>query len=139
MGRQPRAAAKRAGGTGRRKPAATSGDRALTRFRRRCLGLPETSEAGSWGHPNFRAGKKTFAAFEWVQGRPSVAVRLDAAEVDYLRSHQKNFFLTPYGRGLWVSVWADTALDWKLIDSLVESAYRKVALQRMLAVLDASA
>ena len=29
-----------------------------------CLSLPETSEVGSWGHPNFRAGKKTFAVFE---------------------------------------------------------------------------
>jgi predicted DNA-binding protein (MmcQ/YjbR family) len=137
MGRRKRTASTRTGASGRRKPAPHSGDKALTRFRRRCLGLPESSETGSWGHPNFRAGKKTFAAFEWIQGRPSIAVRLDAAEADYLRSHQRDFFLTPYGRGLWVSVWADTALDWKLIDGLVLSAYRKVALQRMLTVLDA--
>lgn len=115
------------------------GGKALARMRRRCLGLPETSEAGSWGHPNYRAGKKTFAAFEWIQGRPSIAVRLEAAEVDYLRSRHGNFFLTPYGRGIWVSVWADKAIDWALVDELVERAYRKVALQRMLAALDATA
>ena len=106
-------------------------------MRRRCLGLPETSEKGSWGHPNFRAGEKTFAAFEWIQGRPSIAVRLDAAAVDHLRTQHRNFFLTPYGRGIWVSVWADSALDWALVDDLIERAYRQVALKRMLAALDA--
>ena len=106
-------------------------------MRRRCLGLPETSEKGSWGHPNFRAGEKTFAAYEWIQGRPSIAVRLDAATVDHLRTQHRNFFLTPYGRGIWVSVWADSALDWPLVDDLIERAYRQVALKRMLAALDA--
>jgi predicted DNA-binding protein (MmcQ/YjbR family) len=119
--------------------AARPGDKALARLRRRCLGLPETSEKGSWGHPNFRAGEKTFAAFEWIQGRPSIAVRLDAAEADYLRTRHENFFLTPYGRGIWVSAWADVAVDWPLIDDLVERAWRKVALKRMLASLDGSA
>jgi predicted DNA-binding protein (MmcQ/YjbR family) len=115
------------------------GGKALARLRRLCLGLPETSEAGSWGHPNFRAGKKTFAAFEWIQGRPSIAVRLDAAAVDYLRSRHKNFFLTPYGRGVWASAWADRPIDWALVEELVERAYRKVALRRMLAALDVTA
>jgi predicted DNA-binding protein (MmcQ/YjbR family) len=113
-----------------------SGGKALDRMRRRCLGLPETSEKGSWGHPNFRAGNKTFAAFEWIRGRPSIAVRLDAAEVDHLRSRHRDFFLTPYGRGIWVSAWADLGPDWALLDDLIERAYRKVALKRMLAALD---
>jgi len=30
----------------------------LTRLRALCLAYPETSEASSWGHPNFKAGKK---------------------------------------------------------------------------------
>ena len=116
-------------------PSSAAG-KALARLRRRCLSLPETSETGSWGHPNFRAGKKTFAAFEWVEGRPSIAVRLGAAEADHLRSLRRDFFRTPYGRGIWVSVFADQAVDWGLVDDLIERAYRQVALKRMLAVLE---
>jgi len=48
----------------------------LQRFRAACLSFPEASERSSWGHPNCRAGKKTFAAFERVKGRPSMAFRL---------------------------------------------------------------
>lgn len=35
-----------------------------------------------------------------------------------------------------MSVWADTAVDWGLVDDLIERAYRKVALKRMLSALD---
>ncbi len=112
------------------------GGAALTRLRRLCLAFPETSEVSSWGHPNFRAGKRTFAAFEWFEGRPSIAVRLTAAEVDALLRHDDGMFATPYGRGVWVSLWADVTIDWRLVDELAERAYRSVALKRMIAALE---
>ena len=108
----------------------------LQRLRALCLSFPETSERSSWGHPNFRAGKKTFAAFERVKGRPSIAFRLDRPEVARLL-RRKPFFATPYGRGLWISIWADTRLDWRLISSLLQRSYRTVALKRMIAALQA--
>jgi predicted DNA-binding protein (MmcQ/YjbR family) len=97
--------------------------------------LPEAREMQAWGHPVFKAGAKTFAAFETVTDRQSIAFRLDPVDVDLLL-RRKPFFVTPYGRGLWVSAWADTALDWPLIGSLVERSYRIVALKRMLKALD---
>ena len=112
-------------------------DRAVfTRARRLCLAFPETAETVSWGHPNFRAGKKTFCAFEMVGGRPSIAFRLPPAEVDRAL-RRKSFFATPYGRGLWASVWVDAKIDWKLIASLLERSYRLVANKRMIRALDA--
>lgn len=111
-------------------------DRVLGRLRKLCRALPESSEKDSWGHPNFRAGKRTFAAFEWIQGRPSIAFRLDPAEVELWLS-RKSFFATPYGRGRWVSVWADGALNWRLVGRLLERSYRGVALKRMIHDLDA--
>ena len=108
----------------------------LTRLREICLSFPETSEAASWGHPNFRAGKKIFAAYEWIGGRPSIAFRLDPTDVDLLL-RRKEFFTTPYGRGQWVSLRADGRLSWRLIERLVDRSYRLVALERMLASLDA--
>lgn len=113
----------------------TTADLVLRRFRAFCLSLPETSEVGSWGHPNFRAGKRTFATFEWVAKRPSIAFRLDAVDVDLLL-RRTNFFATPYARGQWVSLWADGPVNWRLVQRLLRRSYRLVALNRMIAALD---
>jgi predicted DNA-binding protein (MmcQ/YjbR family) len=110
---------------------------ALERLRKVCLAYPATSETASWGHPNFKAGKKTFVAYEPVKGRPSIAFRLEPSNVERLLA-RKQFFVTPYGRGQWVSLWADGALDWKAVTNLVDRSYRVVAQKRMIAALDAS-
>lgn len=112
-------------------------NRTLQRVRRLCLALPESCEALAWGHPVFKAGTRTFAAIEPIKGRPSVAFRLDPVDVDLLLK-RKPFFPTPYGRGQWVSAWADAALDWALVGSLIERSYRIVALKRMVKALDGS-
>lgn len=108
----------------------------LTTLRLICLGLPETSESSSWGHPNFRAGTKIFTTFEFVDGRPSIAFHVGASNAPTLMG-QSLFFLTPYGRGNWVSLWADTVLDWTLVENFVRKSYRTVALKRMIAAMDA--
>jgi predicted DNA-binding protein (MmcQ/YjbR family) len=109
----------------------------LDRLRALCLTYPETSESPSWGHPNFKAGKKVFVAFEHIKGRPSIAFRLEPTDVERLLM-RRPFFVTPYGRGQWVSLWADDGLDWKAVTDLVDRSYRVVALKRMIATLDAS-
>jgi predicted DNA-binding protein (MmcQ/YjbR family) len=116
--------------------AAGSTDVVLTRLRELCLSFPESSETASWGHPNFRAGKKTFAAFEHVKGRPSIAFRLQPTDVELLL-RRKPFFITPYGQGQWVSLRADGRFSWRLIARLLERSYRTVALKRMVDALDA--
>jgi predicted DNA-binding protein (MmcQ/YjbR family) len=107
------------------------------KFRALCLAYPETSETSSWGHPNFRAGKRTFATFEVVKGRPSIAFRVDAVDADLLL-RKRNFFLTPYGQGRWVSVWADGRIDWRVVQGLLDRSYRTVATKRMIATLERS-
>jgi len=114
----------------------TPNEATLARLRSLCLSLPETSETASWGHPNFKAGKKTFVAFERVKGRASIAFRLEPDHVERLLQ-RKQFFATPYGRGLWASVWADGPIDWRAVQDLVDRSYRVVALKRMLTTLDA--
>lgn len=115
----------------------TQNEVTLTRLRSLCLALPETIETGSWGHPNFKAGKKTFVAFERVKGRASIAFRLEPDDVERLLQ-RKQFFATPYGRGLWASLWADGLVDWEGVEELVERSYRVVALKRMLTTLEGS-
>ena len=116
-----------------------SEDKVVARFRDLCLALPETRETDAFGHPNFHAGKRTFAAFEWIRGRPSLAFRVGADQADQLLMGGDLFLASPYGRGLWVSLWADGPLDWKLVETLIEQSYRQVALKRMLARLDGTA
>ena len=116
----------------------SSNEQTLGKLRSLCLALPETSESASFGHPNFRAGKKTFVAFERVKGRASIAFRLEPDDVERLL-RRKQFFITPYGRGLWVSVWADGRIDWDAVAKLIERSYRVVALKRMLTALDGEA
>ena len=111
-------------------------EQTLKTLRSLCLSVPETSEKASWGHPNFRAGKKVFVAFERVKGRASIAFRLEPDEVDRLLG-RKGFFVTPYGRGQWVSLWADPRPDWRAVKRLVHRSYRVVALKRMLIALEA--
>jgi predicted DNA-binding protein (MmcQ/YjbR family) len=110
---------------------------AIDRLRALCLAYPEASEAASWGHPNFKAGKKVFVAFEHIKGRPSIAFRLESPDIERLLT-RRQFFVTPYGRGQWVSLWADGAVDWKAVTDLVDRSYRVVAQKRMIAALDAS-
>ncbi len=110
-------------------------DIALDRVRQVCLALPETSETGSWGHPNFRAGKRTFVTFEWISGRASIAFRLPDEDIERLL-RKNRFFATPYGRGQWVSTWADGKLNWSFVEDLIERSYRCVALKRMIRALE---
>lgn len=108
---------------------------ALEKLRSLCLSLPEAREKSSWGHPNFVAGKRTFVTWETVEGRPSIAFRLHRADVERMLA-RRQFFATPYGRGQWVSVWVDGAVDWMLVTDLVRRSYRGVALKRMLSALE---
>ena len=107
----------------------------LDQLRELCLSYPATSETSSWGHPNFKAGKKVFVAYELIKGRASIAFRLPAADVERLLT-RRQFFVTPYGRGQWVSLWADGAIDWEAVRKLVDRSYRVVALKRMVAALE---
>jgi predicted DNA-binding protein (MmcQ/YjbR family) len=109
-------------------------DTTLRRLRTLGLSFPETSEVQSGGHPNFRAGKKTFVTFERIKERPSIAFRLNTTDVDLLLG-RRQFFLAPYGRGQWVSAWADVPVSWDLVKRLAERSYRLVALKRMTAAL----
>ncbi|MGH9441598.1 MAG: MmcQ/YjbR family DNA-binding protein [Thermoanaerobaculia bacterium] len=111
---------------------------ALDRLRSLCLAYPEAVEKESWGHPTFSAGRKTFAAWEIIGGEPSIAFRVDRDGFDLFRKNS-GFFETPYGRGLWVSLAARGKIDWRLVEALLDSAYRLVALKRMTEALDRKA
>jgi len=77
-----------------------------------------------------------FCAFEMIGGRPSIAFRMASKEAAAALKDVR-CFASPYGRGLWVSLWVDGAVDRTEIAALVERSYRTVATKRLLAALDA--
>ena len=91
-----------------------------------CRRLPDAIEVETWGHPTFRVGKKSFAAFEIVKQRPSVALHVGREQADLLQNDPR-FFLTPYGRNEWISIWADGRVPWKLVESLLAHSYQLAA------------
>lgn len=95
---------------------------AFARVREICLAYPGVAETTSWGHPNFRAGGKTFVTLEMRQQRPAICFRLEPEHVRALLQ-EAQFFATPHGRGQWVSRYADGRPPWRLIRNLVDESY----------------
>ncbi len=111
----------------------------LDRLRSLCMGLPETNETQAFGHPNFRAGKKTFCVFEHYHGRPCIAFKATVPEQQTLVGDER-FFVTPYvGKHGWVSLWVDRPFSWSMVKDLALRADRLAASNKMHSVLDSGA
>lgn len=107
--------------------------RILTRLRRICLALPETSERLSHGEPTFFVrGKRAFVMLAnnhhgdgrfaiWCAAGPGMqAVLVDA--------DPERFFVPPYvGHRGWLGFRLDRELDWDELADIVEDAYAEVA------------
>lgn len=104
----------------------------LSRIRRICLAFPETSEKEAWGAPTFRARDRMFAMFvDNHHGDGRVAIWCSAppdAQRIAVADDPKSFFVPPYvGPKGWIGIRLDRGLDWKIVASLLEQAYRWIA------------
>src|SRR6266852_2231339 len=110
----------------------------LNRLRRVTLRLPEVTEAQTWGHPTFKAGKKAFAVLEEYDGHLDLALKVGLSRQEELLADPR-FIETPYcGHQGWASLHLDTRPGWREVEKLVVEAYRFVALKRMLQALEAA-
>lgn len=111
-------------------------DATLAKLRRFCLRLPETREVPSWGHPNFKAGRKMFACLEEARGALAVCFRTRLLDRESLLADSR-FFIPPYaGTGGWVAMKVTARMDWGMLEVLLLESYRRVALKRMLRALE---
>jgi len=113
----------------------------LTKLRKLCLALPETTERFSHGEPTwFVRDKKTFVMYANHHHDDRLGfwcAAPDGAQSAMVTSEPDRFFRPPYvgGRG-WLGVYLDVPVDWDEIADIVEDAYRMVAPKKLVAELD---
>ena len=102
----------------------------LIKLREICLSLPKTSETTTFGHPTFQVGTKTFTVLETYQGVLSICVKV-GKKMQPVFLEDTRFYRTPYvGQHGWVSLRANTKLDWTEIDELVRGSYELVSAKK---------
>lgn len=107
----------------------------MTRLRKLCLRLPETTEGLSFSNVAFRAGKRPFVVLDHYKGIDCIFVYVDPGRRDALLK-DKRFFKAPYDpreKGLCRTL---DKIDWQQMESLILESYRQVALKRMLTALE---
>jgi predicted DNA-binding protein (MmcQ/YjbR family) len=110
----------------------------LARLRKICLALPETSEGLSFGNVAFRAGKRPFVVLDRYKGVDCIFLYVDPHRRAALLK-DKRFFRAPYDpreQGLCRTL---DKIEWREMTSLILDSYRRVALKRMTAALEAQA
>lgn len=116
-------------------------ERLLTRLRKICLALPESSERLSHGEPTFfvgaKAGKggKVFASFvNDHHGDGIIGFTFPAepgAQAMLIEADPRRFYRPPYvGPSGWVGLRLDVAPDWEEIAEIVFESWRLVAPKR---------
>jgi hypothetical protein len=116
----------------------------LPRLRRICLSFPEVTERLSHGAPSFFIRDKTTFVNAWIDGHHAdrfphlwcAAAR--GVQEPLIEAQPEKIFRPPYvGHRGWIGVRLDGQVDWDEVAELCEDAYRSVAPQRLIAVLDA--
>jgi hypothetical protein len=105
----------------------------LNRIRELCLGLPETSERLSHGHPTFFVREKR--SFLMVltnhhgDGRFAIwCAAEDGVQEMLVEADPERFFRPPYvGHRGWLGVRLDRGIHWDELAGIVEDAYVDVA------------
>jgi hypothetical protein len=105
-------------------------------LRRVVLGLPETEERETWGHPTFRVRDKMFATLS-DDGRVATVKATRQEQAALLAADPATFGVPAYvGRHGWVSVQLATVDPTELSELLVE-AWRQTAPKRLVIAYDA--
>lgn len=107
-------------------------DAHLTRLRTICLALPESCETLTWGHPNFRVGKKIFAAYSRADGISSVTFKTDLLVQEHLVKTDKRFSVAHYvGHHGWVVMSLSGRVNWSEVEEYVRAGYRMIAPKKL--------
>jgi hypothetical protein len=104
----------------------------LSKLRKICLRLPESSEGSQFGHPAWLAGKKTFAIARYERTRLTLCFWAGVDQQGLLTADPR-YQIPPYfGHNGWIALDVTEQCDWQEIESLCTHSYRHFALKRML-------
>jgi predicted DNA-binding protein (MmcQ/YjbR family) len=113
--------------------------RYLARMRKICMAYPEVVEVEQFGNPWWKAGNKSFCIYGESDGHQGASFNLSLDEQALLLGDER-FYKTGYiGRHGWTSMRFSGKIPWEQVEGLVEIAYRRVALKRMIKTLDETA
>jgi predicted DNA-binding protein (MmcQ/YjbR family) len=104
----------------------------IEKLRAICLELPDSTEQVAWAEPTWRVGGRIFAQCDSRKGKsPELSVHLPAslgAQEALIESDPGRFYRPAYvgGKG-WVGVVLDGDPEWKMVSSLVRTAYDLIA------------
>lgn len=99
----------------------------LTRLRKICLAWPGAAEVRKWGHPVFVVHEKIFATLGEHEGDPVIGFKALPEERDGLLEDPRFFPAAYVGRFGWLSMRADTQVDWKQVQELLLHSYQQIA------------
>ncbi|MEM7246360.1 MAG: MmcQ/YjbR family DNA-binding protein [Acidobacteriota bacterium] len=117
-------------------PLHVANQRHLDRVRKTCLAYPEVVEVVQFGAPWFKAGKKAFCIYGAEERRSGACFNLTPEHQSVLIEDER-FSKTHYvGQHGWTTMVFSGRVEWSLVEELIDQAYRKVALKRMLKQLD---
>ena len=95
-----------------------------------CLTLPDTVETLTWGQPHFRVADKIFAGLGVDDGVFTLGFKLSKAHASSIISDPRFWPAKYVGRHGWVSMEANSIVDWDDIRELIHESYRLIAPKR---------
>lgn len=102
-----------------------------------CLALPETSAGSQFGHPVWKAGKKTFCGTHYQAGRLAFSFWV-GGDRQAMLTFEDRYTIPPFtGHNGWIELDVEDEADWREIGELVMFSYHHFALKRMLQALAA--
>ena len=111
--------------------------RHLGRMRKICMAYPEVVEVEQFGNPWWKAGKKSFCIYSESAGQEGAAFSLSPLDQSLLLGDPRFSKTGHIGQHGWTSMRFSGRIDWEQVEELVETAYYRVALKRMLKALEA--
>jgi predicted DNA-binding protein (MmcQ/YjbR family) len=104
----------------------------LKSLRTMCLTLPESREERQFGHPVWKAGKKTFALARHDAERLTLCFWVGVDQQGLLTADSR-YQIPPYiGHNGWIALDVSADCDWEEVAALTLQSYRHFALKRML-------
>jgi hypothetical protein len=104
----------------------------LKSLRKICLALPESREERQFGHPVWKAGKKSFALARHHAERLTLCFWVGVDQQGLLTADSR-YRIPPFiGHNGWIALDVSADCDWEEVAALTLHSYRHFALKRML-------